>query len=281
VGSHPVWAVSLDDLRVYADVFENPLIFLHFVEQRMRAFYSDIIQSDDELDHLGLYLKHNHYSVHAEELRGTSDGRVQFAGYRHEIDKFFSARLGNPATPCPLKQEMPRRLLEIIEFLARDDRPGRTRVASFLLDIGGDWREQLSSGIDRELAQQPTTRRPKPLSTHGGVNLTLYCWTSASMPRNAEQALAHARTVLLVNGEATRLLIELNYVDDGSLQGVSWQWVDKAGIPPLLLPKLQADAEKLRQTRVANARTEQGKIGRNEPCPCGSGKKYKKCCLSR
>jgi preprotein translocase subunit SecA len=23
------------------------------------------------------------------------------------------------------------------------------------------------------------------------------------------------------------------------------------------------------------------KTGRNEPCPCGSGKKYKKCCLQR
>lgn len=22
------------------------------------------------------------------------------------------------------------------------------------------------------------------------------------------------------------------------------------------------------------------KVGRNDPCPCGSGKKYKKCCLS-
>lgn len=22
-------------------------------------------------------------------------------------------------------------------------------------------------------------------------------------------------------------------------------------------------------------------IGRNDPCPCGSGKKYKKCCLNR
>ncbi len=22
----------------------------------------------------------------------------------------------------------------------------------------------------------------------------------------------------------------------------------------------------------------QGKVGRNDPCPCGSGKKYKKCC---
>jgi preprotein translocase subunit SecA len=23
-----------------------------------------------------------------------------------------------------------------------------------------------------------------------------------------------------------------------------------------------------------------GKVGRNDPCPCGSGKKYKKCCLT-
>jgi uncharacterized protein YecA (UPF0149 family) len=22
------------------------------------------------------------------------------------------------------------------------------------------------------------------------------------------------------------------------------------------------------------------KVGRNDPCPCGSGKKYKKCCLA-
>ena len=24
-----------------------------------------------------------------------------------------------------------------------------------------------------------------------------------------------------------------------------------------------------------------GKIGRNDPCPCGSGKKYKRCCLAK
>jgi uncharacterized protein YecA (UPF0149 family) len=26
-------------------------------------------------------------------------------------------------------------------------------------------------------------------------------------------------------------------------------------------------------------RRESPKVGRNDPCPCGSGKKYKKCCL--
>ena len=24
-----------------------------------------------------------------------------------------------------------------------------------------------------------------------------------------------------------------------------------------------------------------GNVGRNDPCPCGSGKKYKKCCLNK
>ena len=66
VGVEPIWAISLDDLRIYADIFENPLIFLHYVEQRMQAFRSDIIQYDDELDHLGLAIsKHNHYSTYA------------------------------------------------------------------------------------------------------------------------------------------------------------------------------------------------------------------------
>jgi len=36
-----------------------------------------------------------------------------------------------------------------------------------------------------------------------------------------------------------------------------------------------------RSDRPARARTfrrDQPKVGRNEPCPCGSGKKFKKCC---
>jgi preprotein translocase subunit SecA len=35
-----------------------------------------------------------------------------------------------------------------------------------------------------------------------------------------------------------------------------------------------------RPTTKAEPRTASGqKVGRNDPCPCGSGKKYKKCCL--
>jgi uncharacterized protein len=42
-------------------------------------------------------------------------------------------------------------------------------------------------------------------------------------------------------------------------------------------------AEIMSMIREEETRTRAGKgsVGRNDPCPCGSGKKYKKCCLAK
>ena len=41
------------------------------------------------------------------------------------------------------------------------------------------------------------------------------------------------------------------------------------------------DSLKVKPKKVNPRQLEKAlKIGRNEPCPCGSGKKYKKCCIS-
>lgn len=51
--------------------------------------------------------------------------------------------------------------------------------------------------------------------------------------------------------------------------------------PDLLAPELE-EGEGIEEARKHAAlepvRTKH-KVGRNDPCPCGSGKKYKKCCL--
>lgn len=282
VGSEPIWAVSLDDLRVYADVFENPLVFLHYVEQRMQAFKSDVVQSDDELDHLGLYLKHNHYSTYAREMKGESIARINFIGYRSSVDRFFGERMHDPSAPCPLKQDIPARILEIVEFLSHCGKHGRAEVAAYLLDLDTEGREAVSKNIDDELLRQPTTKLAKPLSMHGrGVDLTVFCWTDSYAARRADLALDHARTVSLVNEDRQRLLLELSYTDAGILRDVDWHRVDLAGIPLIELPKLRANANELRRKRIANATPAKGKIQRNDRCPCGSGKKYKRCCLER
>ena len=46
----------------------------------------------------------------------------------------------------------------------------------------------------------------------------------------------------------------------------------------LVLPAWKRTAGALDWLARARARLELPKAGRNEPCPCGSGKKYKKCC---
>jgi hypothetical protein len=281
VGDHPVWAISLDDLRVYADIFADPLSFLHYVDQRMRAFQSNIIQADDELDHLGLYLQHNNYSLHAEEMRGTSGAKINFTGYRSEIDKFFVERLYDSTAPCPLKQDTPARILEIVTFLSRSTKLGRATLSSYILDLDGDTRKLIADCIEQELAAQPTIKRPKPYSSHGGVAFTLFCYMTPWVTRSPNRALDHARAILLLSNDQRRLLMELSYTDEGSLGDVHWQWVERVAIPPDELERLEQAAERLRETRVANARAQRGKVGRNEPCPCGRGKKYKKCCMNK
>jgi uncharacterized protein YecA (UPF0149 family) len=47
----------------------------------------------------------------------------------------------------------------------------------------------------------------------------------------------------------------------------------------------QAQSAKIRaimdKRRAAEALRNRPKVGRNAPCPCNSGKKYKKCCLDK
>ena len=48
---------------------------------------------------------------------------------------------------------------------------------------------------------------------------------------------------------------------------------------------LQGERREAQQSPTAGppttVRRSTPKVGRNDPCPCGSGKKYKKCCMGR
>jgi transposase-like protein len=70
--------------------------------------------------------------------------------------------------------------------------------------------------------------------------------------------------------------------------------IEKASVPPPQKPQVMLEVKKIQvapqpETDVHNLhnsaqtpyRRESPKIGRNEPCPCNSGKKYKQCCLNK
>ncbi|MGZ0079556.1 YecA family protein [Methylomonas sp. YC3] len=278
VSNDPIWSLSLSDLRVYADIFQGPLEFLHFVEQRMLAAISNRLELDDELDHLGLYLEHNNYSMHAENCSKDKLDTLRYHGYRSEVDRYFSKKLIGETTPVLPVQKMPPRLREVLTFLNSSPIPGRSNIASYLLDLSGDWREKLFNWIETELNDLPSRGRCLPMSTHGEVRLTIF----VSMPNVTQydraNAIHHVRTVLISTNDPDRSLLELSYDNDGTLIGLDWSIINLEGLSVTERDRLKQAGEKLKEKRITNAIRSSGKIGRNELCPCGSGQKFKRCC---
>lgn len=275
LGSRPVWPISIDDLRVYAEIFDNPLAFLHYVEQRTRAGQSQHLDLNDEMDHLGLYFTHSNYSQYAAELTSNEPHRLAFDGYTRPIDDYFRAVLRGEAPSRP-QQAMPQRLTEAIAFLAGSNEPRRAELVSILLNVAGDAREAIDHAIDEALRDNKELRRARPLSIYGGMAMTLYIW-SPSAPRRPGPAIQHTQAVMMAaHNESSRRLIELEYNDDDTLIGAHLTHVRIDTLTAAESEEIRKASVVLQEKRVTQARTS-GKIGRNEPCPCGSGEKYKRC----
>ncbi len=54
--------------------------------------------------------------------------------------------------------------------------------------------------------------------------------------------------------------------------------LEREGYEPVFFPAEEHDHDHEAETEPAQQPARSEKVGRNDPCPCGSGKKYKKCC---
>ena len=68
-------------------------------------------------------------------------------------------------------------------------------------------------------------------------------------------------------------LIEQGRREAAEREKMAFQHSDASGMPPEGTDSVNEEGEALPQTYTREER----KVGRNEPCPCGSGKKYKQC----
>ena len=279
VGDKAVWPLSLDDVRVYADLFPKPLQFLHYVEQRMEASKSMLVDVNDEFDHLGLYFAENNYSRYAAELTDGRTSRLSFDGYRSGIDEFYAARINGEDPKLP-GQPLLSFLEDILEFLGSSKKKGQSSIASFFLDTSGELRRTISTNIENQLVENVKLRRARPVSFYGETPFTLFCWSKPA-PRDAALAIHHTRAVAASNQEDSRLLIELEYDDGEKLVNVHWSHVGYAGLSNEALAKLHSDGQRVRIKRLRQAAataTATGKIGvlsrtfalTNAVCHCSS-----------
>jgi len=221
VGARPIWSVSLDDLRVHSDIFTNPVIFLDFVHERMRAYCCSRLMMRDELDHLGAYLHHNRYVTYVEKFKG--EGPVSLsAGYRDALDRYYSAKWRG-ATPVVPTQEMPRRVMQIVDLLGHSQQPGRTLAARKLLALNGAARCDLAEGIDEILKLQRKLGRARPITLTGSSALTVFCDQRPRALSSFEDAVTHTLAVMDIEKAESWSVLFLRYAAEGFLERVSWK----------------------------------------------------------
>ena len=274
-----VACMAVDDLMTYVAYFDNPLEFLHFLKQRELASLNSKIALNDELDHLGMYIAHNMYSKQFE-------GEYKFdeiivSGYREKLDAFFTT-IGTPIpTPEKPHQNMPFRFKEIIDVLHKTGVANCVEASVFLLNFSSDARTELANGIENALSHQSTTRRQVVLSFGGaGDSIRMSCFLQQGCLGDAMDDDAMRRYVagiLLANYEKQRAYFVLSYDKNLVLISVKFVILDCESVPEKEREILLDEGRKRTDFWVKKHIERQGKIGRNELCPCGSGKKYKKC----
>ena len=277
---NPTWCMAIDDLRVYADIFDSPVIFAHFMEERKRAANSNVLSIADELDHLGLYLNHNRYVTYAENLATSSKiSNINFLAYRKDFDIYYHNLVVDPQNAIKPKQKyLDGYLEEIIKLIGLQGKTGCCKAASYLLDTNIDIRHKFNSSIPKALLRQSQKKRIIPLSISGTTNITIFCLIPGISQPTRSWMRDYTLQRILINNENIRMKLIVEFDNENRPINMDYSFLSMKDISEQNRPILEQKIQDRKIQAVQETITKQRKIGRNQLCPCGSGKKYKKCC---
>ena len=273
-------SIGIDDLMVYRDYFESPLIFLHFIQQRSIATQKPKLALNDELDHLGMYIEHNQYA--AQTNNTPKNSRSYFIGYREELDNYFGSLYHPQLHPTKPMQRILGLFQKIIDYLEVNNIEGRSYIANYFLNFSSDAREVFSEQINYVLNRQRQIKSEVVSNAAGtGDSLRYTCFVNQQGIVEPTYSQKRERTLacLLWNEDPERYLVDLYFDSNDELIMIQLQRYTLQDIKPeeeFEIKKLGEGIAKRRLREYQQSHT--GKIGRNELCPCGRGRKYKRCC---
>lgn len=262
--------ISIDDFRVYAEYFSSPTKFFHYIEQRKRAILTENISLNDELDHLGLYIDKNMYTLYANQIKTNN---INWYGFREKLDKYFlSLYLGKTNEEKP-EVKNPPIIEEIIQLCDKKIIHNSVTMTNYILDICREDKIEFNNMINKVVCENIVLENPKTIFASGEYNLLTFIHKGVN--RNIEEEKKHTLAVMK-NSEISDILeLHLFFDNGGKLENLEFNFfnINDVSFDEEEIMKLVAELKIQRLKRHMDR-----KIGRNEMCPCGSGKKYKKCC---
>ena len=276
----PIWGLSIDELRVYSHLFEQEgLTFLHFIQKRVKASSTPEIDLNDELDHLALYFEFNDYIKYTKDLMKQNNvTNITYYDYVNVIDDYFIKQeryyKGEEKAQKP-KQKMPAELKELIAIIQKKEQEGCSHVVSSILDFSGVGREYLIHLLNAALSKQFRTKRLQHINI---IDISAFCIQDNNIICTDSERDEIVYASMLIANQTRRYCLKIYYDSENKIYDIDIQEY-LIEINQRNKIKYANTIENIMHSRTTQQQAHKKKVGRNEPCPCGSGKKYKKCCM--
>jgi SEC-C motif len=268
------FVMDIFTLDVMTEMLDSPLYFLSYIDRR--TGYSLKLLASHELVVLSQHLKRNLWFEEKYDMVQLEDD------ISVDLDVAMSVRRDNipgKRTPDGILTRIAHTALGSIlkQIEARPD-PGTIGFGFMLLTLSEHAITEISKAIELVAGRAREDGANHDVSVpldEADAGLTVHC-NNESISSAGRRLEGHCRIrkyackatnwygiCIQPNGMSLRFGLSLNY-----------GWRQDAD--------MDAMASRLRKpSSIANFAKSRSrkKIGRNDPCPCGSGKKYKKCCL--
>jgi len=266
------WSVMLNDLRVISEISESPSEFLVYLQRRIRANDYPQFDSSDELDFFMYYLRDGLY-FEDDRLKGLDHFKPH--GYTEDLDRWYDFQAGRVSSGEKPRLEIPLEFQAVISRIELAFKPGFSEVTTALLDFdvaamqsildqAGDAKRLCSEdGKDRDLTM---------VLDRSGLGVTIY-FAPGGQRKSMNRASRYC-ALKMYQWKATKWILLM--VDDendlgcGDFRIFNKEWQHD--------PRMEAELNSYRTARIEQYRASGQKLGRNDPCPCNSGLKFKKCC---
>ena len=273
----PPFVMDVFALDAMTEMLSSPLHFLSYVDRR--TGYTNKLVASHELTILSYHLKKNLW-VDDEHDRVMLEDDISA-----DLDlAMLVRREGIPGKGTPegiLTRFSVTALGRMVKAIEAQPDPATIDLGFTLLELGEDTVLEVSAVIDRLAKLGIADGKNHDVTVglgSGGTGLTIHCnddpieVAAPTLQRHcyARKYTEHAQTWFGVcvrpSDQALRFGLNLDF-----------PWEQDDAMDALTKNMGKPDNLRVLLREAAKART---KVGRNDPCPCGSGKKYKKCCLA-
>lgn len=260
-------------LDVMSEMLTSPLRFLSYLSHRVEG--EDKFLASGELTLLGYHLARNLWAASDVSLMALHDDVAS------DLDAAMMVRReGFPGKRVPegiLTRLEKTTVARLINAIDDDPHPSVLALGLFLLELDEDTVRAISDAMDRASAATRRDQKPHDASLQvQETGITLHA--NVLQDHEAIELLRTHCTKRKYSLKADRWFgLSLDVASGRPRFGliIDEPWVHNKEMDAVVanLPKPQVFRGRMPLFRTA-------KPGRNEPCPCGSGRKYKKCCLA-